>query len=102
MARFRNPHNGYEEEASAGFSSFILCLFFGVIYFAVKGNFRHAVASFFLAGFTFGISWLIYPFFVYEINDQHYFRQGWSIAGKDLIKNPKEKSPPPWESGGSI
>ena len=76
MSRFKNTFNDYEEYSSDVFS-WLWCLLFGCIYFAVKGNWRHAFASLGWAIVTFGVSWFIYPFFVYGINDKHYERQGW-------------------------
>jgi hypothetical protein len=76
MATFKNPANGYTEEASGPFS-WLWCLLFGVFYFAVKGNWKHVFIGLILAVITGGISWLIYPFFVYGINDYYYQLRGW-------------------------
>ncbi len=76
MARFKNKLNGHEEESHETLS-FVWCFLFGCFYFAFKGNWTHAFASFILALFTLGVSWFIYPFFVYRINDAYYDRQGW-------------------------
>jgi hypothetical protein len=72
--RFRNPANGYEEEASL---AWLWVLLFGAIYFAVKGVWTHAIVGILLAIPTYGLSWLIYPFFASEIMRRHYLRQGW-------------------------
>ena len=69
--RFRNPINGYTEKAG---TPWLWCLLFGCIYFAVKGMWTHAVAAFILAWLTFGLSWLIYPFFARGIVQKHYLR----------------------------
>jgi hypothetical protein len=76
MSSFKNPSNGYIEEASGPFS-WLWCLLFGVFYFAVKGNWKHVAISFVLALLTSGISWLIYPFFVYQINESYFQTRGW-------------------------
>jgi hypothetical protein len=76
MTRFTNPSNSYTEEASGPFS-WLWCLLFGFFYFAVKGNWKHAIISLLLAVVTGGISWLIYPFFVYGINRRFYQNRGW-------------------------
>jgi hypothetical protein len=72
--RFQNPANGYAEKIGA---AWLWCLLFGCFYFAVKGIWTHAVAAFFLACLTFGLSWLIYPFFARGIVEKHYLRNGW-------------------------
>ncbi len=72
---FRNQQNGYEEEVSS--IVFLWVLLFGGIYFAVKGVWAHAVVGLVLAFFTYGISWLRYPFFASSIMRRHYLKQGW-------------------------
>ncbi len=52
-------------------------LLFGFVYFAVKGVWTHAIAGLVLAFLTFGISWLIYPFFAGSIMRTNYLRKGW-------------------------
>lgn len=73
-ARFRNPANGYEEEAT---SSWLWCLLFGPAYFALKGVWTHMVFAAALALVTAGISWVIYPFFAKDIIARNYLRRGW-------------------------
>jgi len=73
--KFKNPVNGYEEELSMP-GLWVFC--FGFFYFAVKGVWTHAIASFILAVCTFGLSWFIYPFFAGGIMRKYYLRQGWS------------------------
>ena len=73
-ARFRNPANGYEENVG---HAWLWCLLFGCFYFAVKGVWTHAVASFVLALLTFGLSWLVYPFFARGAVERNYLRRGW-------------------------
>jgi len=74
VIRFRNPANGYEEAVG---TPWIWCLLFGCVYFAAKGIWTHAVAALLLALLTFGLSWLIYPFFARQIVETHYLRRGW-------------------------
>jgi hypothetical protein len=74
--RFENPHNGYVEEASGPFS-WLWCFLFNWLYFAVKGNWRHAFLYCACTMFTLGLAIFIYPWFVYRINDNHYRRMGW-------------------------
>jgi hypothetical protein len=73
--KFRNPQNGFVDELS---SPGLCCFFLGSLYFAVKGVWAHAIASFVIALCTMGISWLIYPFFASEIIRTSYLRRGWS------------------------
>ncbi|MDZ7760841.1 MAG: zinc ribbon domain-containing protein [Desulfovermiculus sp.] len=75
---YKNPANGYLEEVDS--LVFIWTLLFGPIYFAVKGVWRHVVASFLIAVLTFGVSWFIYPFFAKSILRTHYLRMGWVKA----------------------
>lgn len=73
--RFQNPSNGYIEEASV---PFLWTFLFGCIYFAVKGIWTHFVVGLILAVCTFGLSWLIYPFFAGSIVRSHFLRKGWN------------------------
>ncbi len=76
MARkFKNPSNGYSEEVSG--ATWLWCLLFGAFYFAFKGIWTHAVVSFGAAFLTFGVSWLIYPFFAKSIVENSYRKKGW-------------------------
>jgi hypothetical protein len=72
--KFRNPTNGYTEAVG---TPWLWCLLFGCLYFAVKGIWTHAVAALAAALLTFGLSWLIYPFFARAIVEKHYLRSGW-------------------------
>lgn len=71
--KFENK-NGHIEETS---NEWIWCLLFGALYFVYKGIWIHAIISFALAWFTFGISWLIYPFFAKDIVLNNYSKNGW-------------------------
>ncbi len=75
--RFRHPLNGHIE-SGGGLLTFIWCLLFGPLFFAVRGIWGHAVVSLVLAISTAGLSWLIYPFFAPLIIERHYLRAGWS------------------------
>lgn len=77
--RFTNPANGYTETSSSPFS-WLWVFLFAPIYFAVRGNWPHAVVSFLLFFITMGVSWFIYPFFTYSINSKQYLRKGWVQA----------------------
>lgn len=81
MAKFKNPHNGYEQSVSQA-GAFFGCLAFGVLYFAYKGAWRHAFLSFGAAFCTLGISWLIYPFFAYRCVEHSYMERGWRPVGR--------------------
>ena len=75
--KFKNKTNGYTESASL---SWLWTFLFGFLYFAVKGNWRHAVAYLILTICTFGVAWFIYPFFAPSIMRNHYARMGWVEA----------------------
>jgi len=80
--KFKNPSNGYVATGTTPFS-FLLCLMFGPLYFLMKGNFKHFLISAILAIMTaklFCISWLLYPFAVYEINREQYLSRGWAAV----------------------
>lgn len=76
MASFRNPQNGYTQSVSQA-GAFLGCLFFGVLYFAYKGVWKHVFISLGAAFCTLGISWLIYPFFAYRCVEHSYLERGW-------------------------
>lgn len=84
MALYKNPSNGHTE--AIGFSSILLALLFGPLYFLVKGVWTHAilyfVIGFFLASSVFGIPvlivmWLVYALCVPLIMKGHYGGKGW-------------------------
>jgi hypothetical protein len=76
---FENPLNGYREIGGTGYS-WLACLLFGPIYFAVKGAWRHAIVSGILGVCTLGLSWLVYPFFARDIVNRSYLQRGWVPA----------------------
>lgn len=73
--QFKNPMNGYVERVPR--DVWVYVLLFGGLYFLAKGVWTHAAASFAAAFLTFGISWLVYPFFAKKIMRSHYLRNGW-------------------------
>lgn len=79
--RFRNPTNGYVEESNL---CGLWCFLFGGFYFMVKGIWGHAFVGILLAFFTFGLSWLIYPFFASHIVRTHYLKRGWQEASDHM------------------
>ncbi|WP_207263580.1 zinc ribbon domain-containing protein [Desulfovibrio sp. Huiquan2017] len=87
---FRNPTNGYVEEVNPA-ETFILTLFFGPIYFAINGIWTHFVGGIIIATITFGISWLVYPFFAFSIVKESYLKKGWiefDEKNESYIKKP--------------
>lgn len=94
MACFRNPQNGYTQSVSQA-GAFFGCLAFGVLYFAYKGAWRHALISFAAACCTFGISWFIYPFFAYRCVEHSYLERGWKRlgAGKRTVTRSRTQYP---------
>ena len=72
--KFKNTANNYVEETSL---PFVWTLLFGSLYLLVKGLWGHAIISFILALFTFGISWLIYPFIAGDLVYNDYLKRGW-------------------------
>lgn len=80
--KFMNPANGYIERISG--EDVLLTFFFGSFYLGFKGAWGQAFLSFFLAVFSCGLSWLIYPFFTKEILRRKYLREGWiPVDGRD-------------------
>jgi PEGA domain len=91
---FRNPTNNYAEEVSIpGLWTFL----FGTFYFIAKGIWTHALLSALLALCTFGISWLIYPFFASGIVRAHYGKKGWVEIGPHYFATPLIGTYPPRE-----
>lgn len=72
--KFKNPTNGYIEETEG---AWLWALLFGFFYFAIKGVWTHAIIGLMLAIPTWGLTWLIYPFFASSIMRKHYLRHGW-------------------------
>ena len=78
MTTFKNPANGNIEAITR--KDFYWCLLFGFLYFVKKKMWFHAVLSFVLSIGTYGISILIYPFFVKSILQKEYVKKGWKIV----------------------
>ncbi|MBF0418219.1 MAG: hypothetical protein HQL86_08225 [Magnetococcales bacterium] len=73
--KFTNKENGYTEEVSS--LVWLWVFLFGMFYFVVKGVWRHVFISLVLTMVTFGLAWLVYPFFAKGIMRKHYLRMGW-------------------------
>ena len=78
MTTFKNPGNGNIEAITR--KDFYWCLLFGFLYFVKKKMWFHAVLSFVLSIGTYGISILIYPFFVKSILQKEYVKKGWETV----------------------
>lgn len=83
MAKVSNPQNGYTIETGIG--DFFATLFLGPIWFAIRGVWTHFIASILLALVTFGLSWLVYPFFSASIIKNNYLKKGW-IDSDNVIR----------------
>jgi len=81
--------NGYKETTN---NSFLWTLLFGTLYFLLKGIWIHAIISLILAIFTWGLSWLIYPFFSKNIIINHYLKNGWKLVDGSENLNRKNTS----------
>lgn len=75
MAKFTNPVNGYKR-TDGGVLTWLWCLIFGPFYFASRGNWGWVFFGLFLGMITCGISWLLFPFFVYKINRTQLYDKG--------------------------
>jgi len=71
-----NPTNGVRRQTIP----FLWTLIFGGFYFIAHGIWTHALISIVLAIPTFGVTWLIYPFFAKSIVLNHYLKMGWVEA----------------------
>ena len=56
---------------------FLWTLLIGPFYFLIKENYKHAVLSFLVACVTFGVSWLVYPFFAKEVMTNFLRKKGY-------------------------
>ena len=96
QSAYTNPANNYTEYVSY---PGLWTLLFGFFYFASKGIWRHAIVSLLLAGPTFGLSWLIYPFFAADIVESHYLGKGWVKASdRSFIPTSSQESEPEFQS----
>ena len=82
---FENPSNNYVEVVDG---AWFYTLIFGCFYLGYKGAWMAAVLCFFAAFFTFGISWLIVPFFADDIVRKCYLQRGW----RELTSAPKNST----------
>jgi hypothetical protein len=80
--QFQNPTNGHMETASV---PWLWTLCFGAFYFAVKGIWVHFFIGIVCGLITYGLSWLIYPFFASAIIRNHYLRNGWIEVGASTV-----------------
>ena len=82
---FRNPENDYVETGTTGMS-WLWAFLWPPLYYAVKGVWTHAIASFLLAwvvgALTFGIATfvigMVYAIMNRNIVRNHYLGKGWS------------------------
>jgi len=74
--KFKHPQHDFVEEYNTS-TAWLWCLLFGWIYWAVRGNVRHAIIWAALILPTLFISAFVYPFYANKINLKHYARNGW-------------------------
>lgn len=75
VAKAYNPTNGAVEEIWEGFSW--PCLFLGFIWYIYKGMWGWGVITLILAILTWGLSWLVFPFFANEQYAKSLLKQGY-------------------------
>jgi hypothetical protein len=80
LIEFRNPVTGHTLRVERS-STFFLTLLFGCFYLAYKEAWLHAAIALLLAFVTYGLSWIIYPFFAYRVIVDTYRRKGWVEIG---------------------
>lgn len=73
-----NPQNSHSESISY-FDTFTSALLFGGIYLIYRKIWNHFIIFAILAVATFGLIWLVYPFFMYWIVKNHYLKIGWMV-----------------------
>lgn len=73
---FKNPANQYVVKATGNFW-LLWALLFGPFYFAYKGLWGHTFFGILAAIATFGLSWLVYPFFAGTLVRRRYLEMGW-------------------------
>lgn len=87
---FKNPRTGDQVSIEkAGLWTFL----FGPLYFAHRGIWSHAAISFVVALVTYGVGWLVYPFFARGILRKHLVAQGWT-AIKEPLRASTADTPP--------
>lgn len=70
-----HPINGAIEEIFEGFSW--PCFFFGALWFLQKGMWGWAIISFILSVCTWGVAWLIFPFFANSLHADSLIKRGY-------------------------
>jgi hypothetical protein len=78
---FKNPANDHEEDCRG---AFLWCFVFGPFYLGYKGLWGWAFLSILAAVATFGLFWLILPFFVEPALRKHFLHKGWKEVEKQL------------------
>jgi uncharacterized membrane-anchored protein len=83
----RNPATGATVTLEK-WPTFWLSLVFGCFYLAYHEAWWHALIAFVLSAVTYGLAWLIYPFFAYRFLVDSYRRRGWIDVSLPLGFNP--------------
>ena len=73
-----NLQNNYSESISY-YDTFTSALLFGGIYLIYRKIWNHFFIFIILAIITYGLIWLVYPFFMYWIVKGHYQKIGWVV-----------------------
>lgn len=83
MARsFRNPSNGYVEQATTSLSWFWV-LILGPFYLLWRRYWGHAFISLIGTLLTYGLSNIVYAIAIYHIAPKHYLREGWTEVSNE-------------------
>lgn len=85
-----HPGNNEPADIYEGFSW--PCLFFCSIWYAVKGMWMWAIASFFIVSSTCGLAWFIFPFFANGMHKKHLRQSGWLTEEQTRATAPREDS----------
>jgi hypothetical protein len=88
---FRHPHTGVISRVTAQ-GSFWLTLGLGSFYFAYKEHWLAAVGGILAALLTYGLSWLVFPFFAHRLIIDNYRRKGWIEIGEGLDQKMSERT----------
>ena len=76
--KFRNPNNGYTE--AVGWQCVFWALLFNWVYLIYRRAYFWGVVWLVAAFVTFGVSWLVLPFFGRPILRGVYYRSGWETV----------------------
>jgi hypothetical protein len=91
--QFRNPANGYVEEIDG---AMLWTFLLGPFYLGFKGLWGWAILGFVAAFFSFGLFWLVLPFFAEGVIRKHFLQKGWveveSDNPADYIEKPKRSA----------